>query len=155
MVAELIASKIAKNHRPVILQAYCAYKINLFSTCIASLNPLYEGFLYVLTQNKTNNNLKKILSEIKENYFDSKNKSLLNQTCELIYINLEVFFEKYASFKSFNEKQVEYSRHNIAHGRIYINDDQLQVIKMFSNLYNIAVFFSDYVNGYVKRQNGA
>jgi hypothetical protein len=145
MVGELVASKIAKKHRVIILQSYCCYKMNLFSICISSLNSLYEGFLSELIQDKKEINLKKILYEIKDKYFDKNNKSLINQSVELIYLNLEAFLVKYTENKTFTETQKEYGRHNIAHGRIFINDDKLQVIKMFSNLYNIAIFFSDYI----------
>jgi uncharacterized protein YbcV (DUF1398 family) len=145
MIGELVASKIAKKYRTIILQSYCAYKMNLFSICISSLNPLYEGFLSELIQNKKEVNLKRMLQEIKDKYFVKNNKSLINQSVELIYLNIEAFFEKYTKNQPFTELQKEYGRHNIAHGRIFINDDQLQVIKMFSNLYNIVIFFSNHI----------
>ena len=143
MVGELIASKIAKNHRAIILQAYCAYKSNLFSICISSLSPLYEGFLANLTMNKQNINLLKIVKEIKMKCFDKEDTSLINQGIELFYFSLESFLEIYTQNIPFINNQQCYTRHNIAHGRVYINDDKLEVIKTFSNLYNIAVYFSD------------
>lgn len=145
MVCDLIALNISKKHRPVILQSYCAYKMNLFSVCISSLNPLYEGFLSELLPNedRTKTSSKAILCHIKSQYFNDKNKSAASQVQKLIYINLEAFFKNYSKKTSFSETQNEYTRHNIAHGRISINDDQLEVVKMFSNLYNIGIIFSD------------
>jgi hypothetical protein len=154
MVGELIASKIAKSHRSIILQSYCAYKANLYSICMSSLNPLYEGFLSNLTEDKKNVSIKKILQEIKSKCFDNTNGSLINQSIELIYFNLNAFFDEYTKSTPFTGMQKEYNRNGIAHGRININDDQLQVIKMFSNLYNIAIFFSDLINENGIIQNG-
>jgi hypothetical protein len=145
MVAELISTKLAYNHRNIILQSYCAYKTNLYSVCISSLNPLVEGFLSNLSIDKKNVNMLKIIKDIKEKYYDLNNHSLFNQTIEMFYISLEAFCTEYTKNISFTDKQEIYTRHSVAHGRIQINDDQLEVIKMFSNLYNIAVFFSQYM----------
>jgi hypothetical protein len=146
MVAELIASKTAEKHRLVLLQAYCAYKLNLYTLCISSLNPLFEGFLSNLSSNKNNISIPKIIEDIKTNHYDSKNTSVPNQIDGLFYTSLKAFFSEYTKSTDFSKEQKEYTRNNLAHGRIYINDDQLEVIKLFSNLYNIAIFFSDDVN---------
>jgi hypothetical protein len=151
MVAELISTKMAHNHRNIILQSYCAYKMNLYSMCISSLNPLIEGFLSNLSSNKNNTNILKILKDIKEKYYDANDRSLANQTINMFYISLEAFCSEYTKNISFSVNPESYTRHAIAHGRIHINDDQLEVIKMFSNLYNIAVFFSPYLENEFKR----
>jgi hypothetical protein len=116
------------------------------------LNPIYEGFLSILVKEKEKTKITTQLKIIKNNHYDYNNKSIFNQSHEIIYFNFNAFFEEYTKKIDFNKPQNEYNRHIMAHGRLYINDDQLQAIKTFANLYNMAVFFIPHVEEINKKQ---